>query len=600
MVAVWFGGEQLETDDSTRLGFQYKSGFCENDGGGEKSRTFDFSVPETPTNNRIFVYSEDPAYDGVRRSARGVIIDGGVWLTGRMYLTEWNGGRYSLLFIFDNTPDFANITAQGGLFSDYLESGKEEMVVGGTIPNFGFYNYVNGVNSGSGMVPSPLTMYPTSNLGYLIDTMAAAAGYTVSYPAGSGMDAHDYGLVLDSMSSYEEHEVAVSGTALGGFTTTVDGGSGTMTDAGLVQLSGRQMKRGWPVAHREFVRTFQALRALKIKLTQDIGDYAYVTNDGYDCYNGEGHPKPTPIGNGRLFAYGTEFELNAGDYFTIVNIYTDARQGDRFWWWGPLQPNPGYTGSVTTKFTTLTDDGVAQYGANINLADNLPVDLTLKKLLQAYCDIIAGYYDIDEANGVITVGTFPNMINSASVGVDLDTMRVTNVGAVRRYIDGWAQHNLVRCKSADYVTDECRFKRDYQCSNDWLEDEQEWAEIPFNDGNWEMRDVSGQYYKVAVLEDVQIGSNGDYNYKGTLSIIREAPAGVPALHIQTTTDDGIGNEFGEFTANTLTLEVTARMPLYRYLKIKKGMLARWIGNTYLIKEAAWDDGYCKLTLLRLV
>lgn len=601
MVAVWFGGERLDTDDGTRLGFLYKSGFCERDGGGEKSRSFDFSVPETPHNNKTLVYSEDPAMDGVRRSARGTVIDGGVWMQGRIYLAEWSSHRYSMLFIMDNTPAELDIPAQGGLFRDTLVAGKEEAVTGGAIPNFSFYDYENGTNPvGGGTVTAPLPIYPTCNLGYIIDTMASAAGYIVNYPPDLILDAHNYGLILDSMSAYEEHTVDILGTPAGGFAVSVDGGGGTMSQAGFRPTLGtRMMSRGWPFRENVFVRTFQADRHIKIKLIQDVGTYAYMTGDGYSCYNGEGFPKPTPIGNGHLIALGTEFDLNAGDYFTVVNVGTDARQGDRFWWWGPLQPNPGYTGVVTTRFVTLTDDGVAQGGAIISLADNFPQELTLKQLLQAFCDIIAGYYEVDEASGIIEVSTFAELMSQMAVGVDLNKMRVMSVSSVRRYIDGWSQHNLVRCQSAGYVTENCKFIRDYPCANDYLDESQDWAEIPFNEGNWEIRDYGGQNYKVAVMQDVTAGGNGEYQYSGVLSVIRESPPHVPALHIQTTTDEGVGQEFGDFTGSTLTIDMTVQMPLFRFLKIRKRTLAHWLGNTYIIREAAWDSGVCKLTLLRL-
>lgn len=596
MVAVWYGGEQLEVDNSTKIGFSYKSGICEADGATERSRTFNFTVPETPKNNRIFTYSEDPQYPGERQGVLGVIVDGGVWLHGSMYMTEWSGRRYSLLFIYDRTSSF-DAAGMGGLFPDRIEIDDKVLPVeGGTIPNYSFYEYLNGAHQVGGPVGVPLTLFPTANLGYIIDTLASNDGYTVTY--ASGDTAHHYGLVMPQMREWETHtvETQAAGGAVGGFTTIVDYGGGTLADAGLM-MGYRTMERGWPSANTVLVQCFTAIRHIKVRIVQDFGIYAYVTNNGYDCWNGEGTPKPTPIGQGHVIASGREFELDTGDFFTIVKISTDARQGDRMWWWGPLHSPPGYTGSVYTRFETMGENDVVGNGSTLNLADNFPEDLTLKKCLQAFCDIIAGFYDVDEVNKVITVSDFAGLMANATVGVDLDGMRILKVENVRRYIDGWAQHNRVRCKSADYVTDDCRFVRDYQCGNAWLEDERDWTEIPFNEGNWTMKNVGGTFYKCAQLDDVEVGSNGEYNHKGELTIIREAPAGVPAIHLQTTTDEGYGRQFGDFTLRTTTLVVTVRMPLFRFLQIRRGTLAHWMAREYLIREAAWDQNAAKLTLL---
>lgn len=595
MVAVFFGGEQLDVDNQTAIGFNYKSGICEADGATERSRTFDFTVPETPKNNRIFTYSEDPQYMGERRAVAGVIIDGGVWLKGDMYLTEWaNKRRYHLLFIYDKGPDGLEATGMGGLFPDTIEIEKDTHVnEGGTIPNFSFYEYLNGTHSVGGGAGDPVSLFPTANLGYIIDTLAAAAGYTVTY--ASSEVAHHYGLVMPQMCEYETHSVQVSANsgAQNGFNYIVDTGYGTLAQAGL-DYGAKIMECGWTTKGIRLVYCFIATKHIKVKIKTNIGLYAYVTHDGYDCWNNEGEPKPTPLGQGHAMLFGTEFELNTGDYFTLVNVSTDAHQGDRFYWkfW------QAYNGQIIpTTFETMSDDGVVQSGSTLHLADNFPEDLTLKQCLQAFCDIIAGFYDIDEVNGVITVSDFAGLIANATIGVDLNKMRILQVDNVRRYIDGWAKHNRVKCKSASYVTDDCKFVRDYQCGNAWLEDDRDWTVIPFNEGNWTMKDVSGTMYKCAQLDDVEVGGNGEYNHKGELTIIREAPAGVPALHLQTTTDDGFGQDFGNFTIDTLTLVLTVRMPLFMFLKIRRGMLAHWNCREYLIREASWDKNAAKLTLL---
>lgn len=599
MVAVFFGGDQLDVDNKTRIGFDYKSGICEADGATERSRTFDFSVPETPRNNRILTYSEDPQLPGERQGVTGVIVDGGVWLQGNMYLTEWSGRRYSMLFIYDRGPSGIEASGMGGLFPDAIEIEKDTAVnQGGTIPNYSFYEYLNGSHTQGGGAGYPVTLFPTANLGYIIDTLAANMGHTVQY--SSTDNAHHYGLVMPQMREYETHsvQVAAANGAANGFNYIVDGGGGTLAQAGLVYGLKGGFERGWPFKSAVPLYCFTATKHIKVKIKTSIGVYAYVTNNGYDAWNGEGTPKPTTIGNGHPIFAGTEFELNAGDYFTLVNVANDAHQGDRFWWWGSMHSPRGYTGQVIpTTFETLSDDGVVQPGSTLHLADNFPEDLTLKQCLQAFCDIIAGFYDVDDVNKVITVSDFAGLMANATIGVDLDTMRILKVQNVRRYIDGWAQHNRVRCKSADYVTEDCRFVRDYQCGNAWLENERDWTTIPWNEGNWTMKDVGGTFYKCAQLDDVEVGSNSEYNYKGELTIIREAPAGVPALHLQTTTGDGYGRDFGNFTLKTTTLVVTVRMPLFKFLQIKRGMLAHWNCREYLIREATWDGNAAQLTLL---
>jgi len=584
MLSIKVADKLLDTDKSTSIGFKFTSGWVDGIQSNGKYRTFDFSVPATANNNRILEHTNNTAFDGMRQGVPAVIGDGGVWMDGTLYLRSSSKDRHNLLFIHGRKALGLGISRPIGVFNDTI-SVRDKMApnFGGTIPNFGFYSYQNGLGN-TQAITLPLDHMPCVNLGYWLDTMASVAGYTVSWPANSGWySPYSYGFMLPSANTYNEEEIVISGSGHGGWSYTITSGN-TLADCGLT-ITTERFKRG-NLNENVTVYVFKAIRHVVVQVqTQNV--YALHGN-GYESYTHEeiGGPMTT-----------MEFELDADDYMSFAT--SADLNANRNKWWGGWHFPAGFEIHMSVTLKILTDEEVVQDGQTLTLEQNLP-DLTLEEGLNAFCDIIAGTYTVDTTTMTITVTTLSAALESMSVGLDLNTERVASIGEVKPYIEGWAQHNRVVCESADYVTEGKRFKRDYPCNNAYLENDAEIATIPFNEGNWESYRVVNTYYKTIYLEDITAGDDGTNDYKGELTIFCEAPANVPALHLTTTTDDGVGQDYGRFTANTITLEVSARLPLYKFLQIYTGTLIHFGSRDWVVRSANWSGGVVSMTLLSYI
>lgn len=542
-IALTIGGALMDVDGDTKLGLVWDSGLFAN-GGIKLSRSFGLSIPCTPNNDKVMDMSYTQDFDGVRQSAQCTIVAGGVALNGRVYLQETDGRRYELLFVYGDLAGAAS-----GMFTDKipgylvglpqlveLTGSKTDVVMGGPIPDFGFYAYHNGAaQTGTAVTAANHAgMFPSANLGYLIYAAAQACGYSVVFPANPEQSAPHFGLVLPTMNTYSETVCRVTGSARYNYTDMI----GNLAAAGLT-INARRYKRGRFNANVT-AYVIKATKSLTIKYLQsDAG-----TNTANVFARGQGYDLPQSwIDEHRILDFSAaEFHLNAGEWFAIVN-WSDMHTSDARHYW---KLATGYETAIDCTFKVLDDAGTVQVGEQISLADNLP-DMSLAELCQAYCGLCDLLLSVDEENKVLTFIPLSQIL-AGSVAVDLDALKHADVTAITRYIDGFARHNYVRCNSAEYVTEECRFVRDYPCDNDSLPDERDIVTVPFNEGNWE---IGSGGAKEAVFDDVEVGDNGSVQYRGCLSVFYEAPANEYALHVQTINDLGVGLEMADGSRNAM-------------------------------------------------
>lgn len=582
-IAITIGGVLVDTDDDTKLGLSFASGIF-SDGGLEVSHSFGLSIPATAINNKVLDFSETPDFPGVRQSARCVINAGGVSLNGRVTLVSSTPRRYELLFVYGDlllagTDIFAVPLSQIPQIQGTIVYGGREGQQGGTIPNFGFYHYHNGSNQGGGNTltsQGTAGMFPSCNFGWLLTQAAAfAGGYTCNFPADPLRDPYKFGIVLPTMNTVTEHACRITGSARSGWTDTL----ANLNAAGLT-IEARRYKRG---AFNSNITVFVLKATRKITIEYIYAGFSNTQNVfaggmGYDFGD-----MPNFYFNDR------SFELNAGDWFTVVNHF-DIHHGIFHDYW---DGSTGYTTAVDCTFTVKDDAGTVQAGDTLNLQDNLP-DMTLAQICQAYCWMCDCMLSVNSTTKELTFIPLSSILSGSAV-VDFDTLPVVEVKEITRYIDGFSRHNLVRCKSAEYVCEEMRFERDYPCENDALDAERVLCEIPFNEGNWEIHGGA----KEAVFEDVTVGDNGDTQYNGQLSIFYEAPVGDWARHIQTINDEGVGVDTAAATLNSTEMRVTARVPFHVFAGLAPGDCATYNGRTWCIKTATWSEGLVDFELLYL-
>lgn len=578
MIEIVIRGNRVDTDKDTRLCLKYTGGIfriVDN----EFTRSYGLSVPVTDGNNKLFNHDGDPVMDGVRTASECYIMSGGVIMPGDIYLQSYSGRRYELLFVERRGSALINQPLNLVSFQDTITVSQKDVPSETTVPDFGWYWYHNEASQ-HGVVGNP-NMYPVTNLGYLIQKAAVAAGYAVQYLNGGSIyeDASNYGIILPTMNTYSSATVTVNGSGHGGWSTVVSGGQ-SLADIGL-SIVARRFKRGLVNANIT-VYTFTALRHIRVRCDNSLLR-VFMNGQGKreDWLN---WPEYQAI----------DMELNAGEYFTIVSA-SDIYEG---LFTDYVYLIDGYTTNIpTTKLEVLDDDGIAGENETIYLRNNLP-DMTLADLLTAYCNLTCSSWTVDDESGRIIVETFAHALGGAGTSkIDLDAARVVSVESVERFLDGFARHNRVVCKPASYVTDEYKFMRDYPCTNDILEEEAEFAVIPFNEGNYE---IDGNGDLIAHFDDVTIGSNMEYQYKGVLSMFFAHLSGGAALHLQTINEvGGMGAEFAAFTNQATTVKVTVLLPLLEFAQFTPSTVCTWRGRDYIIRTGIWSDGKCVLELVRL-
>lgn len=580
MIEIIIRGNRIDTDGSTRLGLKSTSGIFRV-ADNERTRSYSLSVPKTDLNNEIFNFNGDPVMEGVRTSAECVIMSGGVTLEGIVYLQSYGGRRFELLFVEKIGVAMLFEPISHLNYPDSILIDGKERPVSGAIPDFGWYQYSNSAADGS-EIGTPVNQYPCTNLGYLIDVAASAAGYTVIYRNSGSIyeNADNYGIVLDKMNTYSEAVLRVNGSGHGGFTYTINTGQ-TLNQIGLSVVA-RQFKKGLFQANIT-VYTFTAIRHIKVR----------CDHVGFEVFSG-GVGKPSDwLSDADDWTVPFEMEMDAGDYFTIIS-YADITSSLFAKY---VNMTGGYETNIPqTDITVLDNDGIAANGETIYLRDSLP-ELSLAELLKCYCDLTCSSWMVDDSTMEITVETYAHALaNAGGDMIMLDDSKIVSVGSVERFLSGFQQHNYVRCKSASYVEEPYKFLRDYPCANEILEEESGYAEIPFNEGNWHIDNDD----RIADFEDVTIGTNGERQYKGVCSMFFANYNGGKALHLQTINDvGGMGMDFASMTRQAVTVKVSVVMSMLMFSRITPSTIARWHGRNYIVRTAEWSENVCQLELVRL-
>ena len=541
-----YGGEWLDVDSQSVVGFDFTTLWTlDSTRATEKGRTMDLSVPATKNNTRIFNDHKLMCGNGVRRGINGMVVAGGVNITGKIYVTEYGGGRYSLMMAYgQDFAGFGNVNYWSAFLADIiLFRGKDVPAATGGVPGFGWYDYGN-QQSPHSIVGNPPTLHPVTNLGHVIDRLAAALGYTINYPdvaLGRGYQAHAYGLVLPSFGVLSTHGGAgVSGSAMGGFSYTLSGVA-TLADLGL-EVSTMTALRGAVSPQVVQIECFKATRPVHINIPDNSNVVVFGIN-AHTLYNDwEG-------------TQGAELDLMPGDYFSFARPDEWHKVAGEYYWNRYRMP-PAFEGNVAVTFFVTRAATYPAYGDMMFLSYALP-EHPLEWWLDAYCNIIFAAWTVDELTKTITVKTYGERLGDALADtgkhIALEKEKMMAVENVKRYIDGFSQHNHTRC-AGDYdpSLSVYPFDRDLRMDNDYLPQERDMEEIPFNDGGIR-GGGDGRYY--LDLDDVTDDGNGGYNYNGILTVFFENTVITDgAVHITEILNLGVGLGMENYFSATENVE----------------------------------------------
>lgn len=584
-----YGGEWLDVDAQSVGGFDFTTLWTlDSTRATEKGRTMDLSVPATKKNTMAFNSHKLIPGEGMRRGINGMVVAGGVNITGKIYVTEYSGGRYSLMMAYGNDfAGFGDVYYRTAFASDTMAfSGKVKPVTNGAVPDFGWYEYYNAFHPHT-FTNSPPALHPCTNLGHVIDRLAAYFGYTVNYPdiaLGIGHQASAYGLILPSFGVQSIQGGAdVSGSAMGGFSYTLTGAA-TLADLGLEVVT-LEAARGYTIQVVS-IEYFRATKPVHISIPDNSNVVVFGRNP-YDLHNDwEG-------------TQGAEFDLAPGDVFSFSRPdewHTVAGE----YYWNRYRVPPAFEGNVTVTFSVTRAAAYPAPGDTMYLAYALP-EHPLEWWLDAYCNIIFAAWTVDESTKTITVKTYGERLGDALADTDkhiaLEKEKMIAVENVKRYIDGFAQHNHTRC-AGDYdgLGSVYPFDRDLRMDNDYLPQTRDMEEIPFNDGG-----ITGgrdeRYY--LDINDVYKDSGGNYAYDGIMTVFFENTVNSDgAVHLSEILNIGVGlGMSGYDIANAFSASVRLMLPLFRFAQLGGGSCVSFHGRNFMVKNAKWSDGVAQLEMV---
>lgn len=578
------GGVRLDTDKGTRVGFKYEGGVMGMPQGGA-SRSYDLSVPATDANCAAFGLPQMPEAEGMRQSVRARLACGGAVMEGRVYLKRWAGRRLELLFVYNAADAVAGWRLDepvGHLIQADVQITihKGDELDTGVIRPFGFYGYGNMLTHlYSPSIGDQVTSMPSTNLRWLVEQAAATLNLGVAWNnSGSPYEQpENYGILLPTANAIAWNTYSVTGSGVGGYTPA--------NISPHLHLATRRLKRGMVPANKT-VYAYEALQPCEVAI-DSVGDNYVIDGDVESGRNVLAEP-------GQAFRR----RLDTGDSFVIV-AKGDRRYLGALWWWA----SNAYEASIDPITVRVGDTGTTTGpGGTVSLRDNLP-DLTLRQLLDTYCLLACASWYPNTAGTGIEVTTYGYRVADQTLYADLDGMRVTGVGDIHHYIDGYADSNLVTCAGIgeEDLNPLLHFRRDYRQDNDLLERESSFGEVPLWDGY--AIDECGDGMPMAYFDDAHTGESQQVVLTPRLGIFFANLGGAChplALHISVIdTLGGVGAGLKNLFAQGVTAKVGIAASLVWFCGLRPVSVVRWRGRDWLVREAVWGDGIAELTLLRL-
>lgn len=589
-----YGGEWLDVDAQSVGGFDFTTIWTlDSTRITEKGRTLDLSVPATLKNTRVFNDHKLIPGDGVRRGINGMIVAGGVNITGTIYVSEYSGCRYSLMMAYGQSfGGFKRVNYAAAFAADTMTLvASDAPQSGGVVPDFGWYEYGNETSPHATVYDGGALLFPSANLGHIIDSLAASLGYTVNYPAaalGRGYQAHAYGLVLPSFGVDSIQGGAdVSGSAMNGFSYTLTGAV-TLADLGL-EVVVQKRARGVTL---ELVDcdVFRATKPVHISIPAN-SNVVVFGNNSYTLYNDwEG-------------MQGADFDLAPGDTFSFARPNEWHKVAGEYYWNRYKTPH-AFENYLTVSFSVTRSSANQIPGETMRLASALP-EHPLEWWLDAYCNIIFAAWTVDESMKTITVKTYGerygDAMADASNHIFLEKEKVIAIESVKKYVDGFAQENHTRCDGKyDNLGSVLPFDRVLAMDNEYLEKSRDMAVIQFNDGG-----IQGGHDErfYLYLSDVNPDGEGGYTYGGVLTVFFENNVNTDgAVSLQEILNFGVGLDFGNGNeiydvsrATSLTARVS--LPLFRFARIGGGTCVSMHGRDFVVRKAKWSEGVAQLEMM---
>lgn len=561
-------------------------------------RTCEFSLPATPTNDRVFSLARVPAYsgEGMRRKFTAQLQAGAVVLDGYLYVGSWTGSEYKAVFVCGELLGLQTIRNAGKIADIFQTSGSIVWDASNT----------KDANTTAGRASVAMTRYVTNE--------------TPVHPSidiGDMMDAAYYSLTGKHISTWTRGfryipsevkglpEIDVQFTFAGsGVSPTPDANypaasyanNLTCSLAGVIDTNSEQqiifVGAGGNFYYWK-LRQFVTRQSIILTFPEDFpsdyflmsirdtggADPEYVMRSdawflgGYLFRENATHSGTYTVGTPLA---GRSVTVPTGTPFILM------RQN-----WFEWVPNGGFHGfrllsdiSNTYTFTVHAQGKGAVPGDTVRTLELLP-DMTLTELMKMYSYCVGKILTYNESGGVI----FDELNYSAWPTLDISSKLIQR-GEVQRTFSDYGQQNIIRFESGDDVPSNQRVTAIYTIDNDNLEEENELAAMQCSEGRVDAEDG----YIVARFDTEEAGEHTLYQngiiFAGEcvygLRISLPINAGVQAL----------------CTAST-QLITRVRMSLYEYNQLTAKTLVLLDGTRYVWTAKSWQKNVAELTLAKI-
>lgn len=586
-----YTGQRIDVDAETD--FSLKSSnpfFCV--GVNELSHTQDFSVPATKKNNLIFNVDNSVIADGWRRGRGCWMIYSAGEIDGKLFIKDYNNGRYNVLFIWGAELDDILTQPVSSYLASALFLAIESPKPSDRVVDFGWVDY-NEVHYDQ-LFSDGLSLSPTVNLGWLMDMATQQAGYKILIDGqrigfqDDQYNPNNYGFTLDRCESGKLYHLGFGGFAADISTMLFNNYQLFDDNSNPVSLSAGGLSyqiRALPTTSPGNLVTclcFTATRQVRLRLSPDSSVIVLSINGNSVSTEGNGGQFP-------YVEYNEYLTLSAGQSFTILNV----NDFDTYTW---SIRNNGYTTPATYNIEVTDTETTASVGDIVYLDSNLP-DKSLLELVRDWCLISSSYFDIDPDTKTINIYTIERVvgrgISNTIIDIDSGQRDILAVGSLRRYIDGFSQHNNTVCDSADYVSEANRYRADYPCYNDLLDDSSDFGVIGFNDGN-----IIGD--GEAVFDNFQPLNGGGVEMKASCGIFFFDPNGGAAKHLQWVENNyGMHNTMSGITSQAVSIVITIRETMMQYLSHQSTQLWQYGGCLWVARSRTWKDNATQIELVKV-
>lgn len=438
-------------------------------------RSTEFSLPDTPTNNKAFELSKCIATRGVamRKRYKAQMVDGVCTKDGYLYVSEYDG-EYKAIFVTGELLGLQRIKDAGKL-SDFVTT---ERAVIGTYPlpsnDEKMFNRVY-YHTDDKILPSWRVSKMLDNvsrkLNVKISHVSASNGLRVIPNKAKKLQGYNHRFISKKhngpLPSYNEIYNDHIGIFDLSYYITIKYWHNEATPIGNGYYTESTVYDG-----EVKFQSYKVNDDISITFNDDFPSNFFIYTEKKGIIRNLAGKSIQLIPNERFnfFADGDfNEEQTGGPYY--------EQDGVPFYTYQYTIPMSGSNGAYDFyAIVDTVDPDNLNVGSNVYLKDNLP-DMTVIDLLKTVANIRGNVLNYTDADGV----TFDDLNYQGWPVIDL-TSKLISIGNVKRTFGDYAAKNSIVFKSWDTTPEAQRLTEEYTIDNTNIKQSNQLAEIPFSEG----------------------------------------------------------------------------------------------------------------------